>query len=156
MKYRTATLEGALLDAAVAKAEGHSFALEAGACVTVQSVERWFDQGGVKVRGGFEDQAEPFAPSSRWDHGGPIIERERINILDRAAYVAENDWRKLEVGAGSFAAFVGNPENIVSFTFAGYEGLEFGIAGLQIGPTPLTAAMRTHVAIKFGSEVEIP
>lgn len=53
MKHKVAELEGALLDAAVAMAEGLDADL---------------------VRGGY-------APSRRWHDGGPIIERERITVL---------------------------------------------------------------------------
>ena len=67
-------------------------------------------------------------PSSDWAQGGPIIERERLNL--RAS------------GAGDWVASthdVSHPDRVV-----------------QYGPTPLIAAMRCYVASKLGDEVDIP
>jgi hypothetical protein len=64
MKYQTDELEGALLDAAVAKAEGRRFEVVNGRC-------------GVS-----QDAADPlgqwFEPSTDWRDAGPIIERHGI------------------------------------------------------------------------------
>jgi hypothetical protein len=67
----------------------------------------------------------------QWEHGGPIIERERIavgfdgfDIIDSALPI----W-----GAFKYAG-----------RFEGY------------GPTPLIAAMRVYVASKLGDEVNVP
>ena len=65
-------------------------------------------------------------PSSRWDQGGPIIERKRIEI--KPTYAG--------LGAVWAATCVG-----------GFE---------MYGPTPLIAAMRCLVASKLGEEVEVP
>jgi hypothetical protein len=70
MKHQTATLEGALLDAAVLKALG--------------GLEPWFQSAAgenyaVNHRG-FVVERGKFEPSTRWAHAGPIIERERIMI----------------------------------------------------------------------------
>lgn len=64
MKHKTAELEGVLLDAAVAKAEG---------CALTE-----YDDTGGPIS---------FQPSALWEHAGPIIERERI-----AAWKADGDW----------------------------------------------------------------
>ena len=87
----------------------------------------------------FEEHGEAsclFQPSIRWAHGGPIIEREGIELqcntsaLQAAAYKNANpDW---------FAC------------------LKFKRADHWHGPTPLIAAMRCYVASKLGDEVEIP
>lgn len=63
MKYKVAELEGALLDAAVAKADGTGIHWhERGEC--------WFkDADGLL-----------YHPSKAWSQGGPIIERERIAL----------------------------------------------------------------------------
>lgn len=81
MKHKTAELEGALLDAAVAKALGaRVYRLEAVAG------SHWRAKGG-DVR---PETATPGGPlisymaqqfSSNWALGGPIIERERIGLL---------------------------------------------------------------------------
>lgn len=62
MKHKTAELEGALLDAAVAKAMG----------LTAESA--------LGFGLGCPDWLERFKPSSSWAHAGPIIERERIGL----------------------------------------------------------------------------
>jgi len=64
--------------------------------------------------------------SSSWEQGGPIIERERIEIGAHEPkdieWVARDYWR----------------ENTMT------------------GPTPLIAAMRCYVASKLGDDIEIP
>lgn len=67
-----------------------------------------------------------YTPSTNWNQGGPIIEREIQSInqsIDNGRWYA---WAKgVVVGKGA-------------------------------GPTPLIAAMRCYVASKLGDEVEIP
>lgn len=106
MNQKVSELEGALLDAAVAKAHGQPDSV-------VAEVR--------KFAGAFDS----FAPSTRWDHGGPIIERERINVVS----VRPGDW-------------AASPKD-QTYT------------GRQEGPTPLIAAMRAYVASKLGEEVEL-
>lgn len=65
MKHKVSELEGALLDAAVALVEGSA----------LPDYWRDPDDGTCWLRPGREE----WAPSSRWDQGGPIIERERID-----------------------------------------------------------------------------
>ena len=119
---KTSELTGAALDWAVAKCEG--------------ATDFWFDTVAtywVKLNG--EDRAlrygwaQAYLPSTDWSQGGPIIERERINIRPNQA-----DSR--------FKAFVVIPPT--------------GLAHRQDGPTPLIAAMRCYVASKLGDDVEIP
>jgi hypothetical protein len=78
MKYKVSELEGALLDAAVAKAEGIEV-VETGPSLT-----RWSQDRGC-WRG--------WNPSTDWRDGGPLIERERIKLLppqaDRGRWLAE-------------------------------------------------------------------
>ena len=117
MKHKTSELSGALLDAAVAKAEGiamspsdeiRSSGYEANTC-------------GWRIGQRY---------SSAWDDGGPIIERERISVIQDA-------------GDGFWTA-------TTKFLFEG------GIDGPDgYGPTPLIAAMRAYVAFKLGDEVEL-
>lgn len=73
------------------------------------------------------DCMQYFTPSTSWSHGGPIIEREKIDVVycpGDAAWRASMDMRE--------------------------ESHE------QYGPTPLIAAMRCYVASKLGDEVEVP
>ncbi len=62
----------------------------------------------------------------KWEHGGPIIEREKIGV----GYTTDG-------GATWLAARADDP---------------FYISG----PTPLIAAMRCYVASKLGDNIDIP
>ena len=97
---KTSELTGAALDWAVAKCE-------------------YFP-----VRNGFDDNCPEY--STDWAQGGPIIEREGINVwvFDDVTWKAEN-------------SFV-------------------GVDCVYEGPTPLIAAMRCYVASKLGDEIDIP
>jgi len=71
MKHKIAELEGSLLDAAVAKADGHAvrqcdYGLSKG-----QWEELWPHRNWHWIR----------HPSHIWGDAGPIIERERISIV---------------------------------------------------------------------------
>lgn len=104
---KTSELTGAALDWAVAKCEGME-----------NRSGMWAGNTWLGI---------PY--STDWSQGGPIIERERINIRPNQA-----DSR--------FKAFVVIPPT--------------GLAHRQDGPTPLIAAMRCYVASKLGNEVEVP
>ena len=69
--------------------------------------------------------------STDWAQGGPIIEREGINLSHNTFHYTR--WE----------AWTPAPEQ------------ERGEA-VALGPTPLIAAMRCYVASKLGDEVEIP
>ena len=103
MKVKTSELSGAALDWAVAKCEGLQWAT-------------WRKDGW----------------SNEWSMGGPIIEREVINI-GRQAW---DDNGVINWGASKSSLFQGAP--------------------FSVGPTPLVAAMRCYVASKLGEEVEVP
>lgn len=78
------------------------------------------------------DGGEYWCPSTNWSQGGPIIERETI-----------------ELKRGNSLYFPkGNEHGDY------YEPL--WIAGKQHGQTPLVAAMRCYVASKLGDEVDVP
>lgn len=67
--------------------------------------------------------------SEDWSQGGPIIEREKIDLV----------WQ-----AGGYEDWTAYPNHGMNDEFA------------QCGPTPLIAAMRAYVASRLGDEVEIP
>ncbi len=67
-------------------------------------------------------------PSTAWDHGSPIIERARIDLVGGAP------WRAI---CGDEGDIDGPP------------------TGLGEGPTPLVAAMRAYVASKFGETIDL-
>ena len=125
MKIKTSELTGQALDWAVAKAESR---------VIIQ-----FLGGGILVNGRTELGAEldveqgfnyMWHPSSSWSQGGPIIEREGVNI--------EN-----------------NPDRSLWLAWTPAPEQRTGEAHGK-GPTPLIAAMRCYVASKLGDEVEVP
>jgi hypothetical protein len=126
MKHKASELEGALLDAAVAKALGWLVERlpEDFMCLSVLDTER--QKGSV-----LDDEDEGvWSPSRLWEHGGPIIERERINLM----FIGERGWS-------------------ANFEQHFDEGSQ---DDPHTGPTPLIAAMRAYVASKFGEEVELP
>jgi hypothetical protein len=103
MLVKTNELSGAQLDWAVAKCEGNDGV--------------WYETDKDPI---------PFTPSTDWAQGGPIIERERIDVM----------W-----GGDRWCAYTMTPD---------------GETQLQTeGPTPLIAAMRGYVLSKLGFEVEV-
>lgn len=119
--HQVTGLIGPMLDAAVAKAEGFpSFWIDLGddsrepACVL----------GHARA----QDARFDWCPSTAWEQGGPIIERERITV-QAMDYAHRNDWQ------ASTDAFV---------------------TTAHAGDTPLIAAMRAYVASKLGETVELP
>jgi len=105
MKIKTSELKDAFLDWAVGKCEYMRHSLESDFCGLVGYAWRY---------------------STDWAKGGPIIEREGINIIQSGSWFAEMD--------------------------ADHSG---GVIHAE-GDTPLIAAMRCYVASKLGDEVEIP
>ena len=74
MKHKTEELEGELLNAAVAKAEGLPVHPGPGRFMVAAPIaQRW---------------AHEFDWAGSWKDGGPIIERERITII----WARENGW----------------------------------------------------------------
>lgn len=81
--------------------------------------------------GEIEEPIVVYSPSADWAQGGPLIEREEIDIY---CYTS--------------------PKNVPE---AGLWAAEItGTNHKKRGPTPLIAAMRCLVASKMGDEVEIP
>ncbi|SEN72896.1 Protein of unknown function [Nitrosospira multiformis] len=131
MKIKVAELEGAKLDYWVAKAEGHILkrSLRDGWQEVRTNDDAQFFLGfhpsnpNDKNEYWYEDF---YSPSTSWSQGGPIHEREGINIWqsgDRKSWDASARW---------------------------WQTSQFNLNG----PTPLIAAMRCFVASKFGEEVE--
>jgi hypothetical protein len=81
MKVRTDALEASALDWAVAQAAGYRDVLVTDFDDAGQPEECFFrpaklDPSGAEICG----SGETWSPSSRWDQGGPIIEREEIDV----------------------------------------------------------------------------
>jgi hypothetical protein len=75
---------------------------------------------------GIGNEWEAFSPTTNWAQGGPIIEREFIDLAYQFAF-----WRAWSATEDPRATSVS-------------------------GPTPLIAAMRCYVTSKLGEEVEVP
>ena len=113
MKVKTSEAKEQVLGYLVAKCEG---------------LEVYFEDGLVCLVGQpFDTYWKYWNSTIDWAQGGPIIEREGINLraLSGALWEAET-WSA--------------------------EGGQY----LLDGPTPLIAAMRCYVASKLGDEVEVP
>ena len=76
----------------------------------------------------YDDATNGFNPSTDWEQGGPIIEREKLCITASV----EGDWTAFCVSD------------------------EMDMQWICRGPTPLVAAMRCYVASKMGDEIELP
>lgn len=117
---KTAELRGADLDWAVAK------------CETPPPCGSFLDE--VVVHPDYNN----FHPSTDWAQGGPIIDREGIDLY---CNVATNPSHPDKPWRGSWRA---------RYCRMGY-GTEF-----SYGATALEAAMRCYVASKLGDDVDIP
>lgn len=125
MKIKVSEATPLQLDWLVAKAQGRTE-------IRVFAPSRPTDRGWVEVRFNPEPKASTarFDPSENWSQGGPIIEREYINITHPYGFDgANNEW-------------------VATSKFGGYEQ--------YWGHTPLIAAMRCFVALKLGDEVDVP
>ena len=118
-KIKTSELTGAALDWAVAKCEG--FAPE-----TLNT------KTGVvySLRYGH------YTPSTDWAQGGPIIEREMIQLTPHCMVTPLHGW------AAAFRSFDEDDD-------------VYALHRMR-GKTPLIAAMRCYVASKLGDEVDVP
>lgn len=73
-----------------------------------------------------------YSPSTDWSQGGPIVEREKFDVVYQAG------------GRGDeWTCFANDTDDNLNSIEAG-------------GPTPLVAAMRCYVTSKLGDDVEIP
>ena len=106
---KTSKLTGVALDWAVAKCEG---------------LEWLFEKGGIGSPPGASF-------STDWSQGGPIIEREKIDLYQSTGRICAAMWENIP-GGGRL------------------------IAEAKDCPTPLIAAMRCYVASKLGDDIELP
>ena len=124
---KTSELTGVALDWAVAKCEG-AINLRYDTVATW-----WVDLNGEPraLSSGWSPR-QSWHPSTNWAQGGPIIERERLQVTTER----NGTW----ICSIPFAVEIGGYRKYI-FTH---------------GPTPLIAAMRCYVASKLGDTVEIP
>lgn len=118
MKIKTSELTDAALDWAVTRAHLEG---ETEFTYYIDHKRRVVEEKG--------DVSWVYSPSTSWAQGGPIIERERINLASGSEWEAAYD---------DFADVI--------WKHVGYGS----------GPTPLIAAMRCYVTSKLGDEVDIP
>lgn len=64
-----------------------------------------------------------YSPSTKWDQGGPIMEREGISVVQQDREPPE---------------------------WSAFKNREHGVPTLTYGPTPLIAAMRCYIKSKLG------
>ena len=112
MKMKTSELTDAALDWAVCEATG---LLDAYPLTRKRFLKQWLGNSGKFLH-----------PSTDWSQGGPIIEREGIDLIKQDGY-----WDADDNGQAQVSCMVS-------------------------GPTPLIAAMRCFVASKLGDEIEVP
>lgn len=151
MKYKVSTLEGALLDAAVAmvwmpaewreiiKPDDPYFPECAGKPYCRIDVRRHSRGSTCWLVYGRDGLERRYSPSSNWKQGGPIVAVERLwtscaDVGDGGEWFASFP-PHTEVSEGD-----GPPETQRIFS----------------GPSLLVAAMRAHVASRFGPEIDIP
>ena len=132
MIYNTSELTGALLGAAVAKAEGMTKR-----SIRANVVPKFLARDSSFECNATEDgeHGDEFEPSDRWDHGGPIIAREQITIRWRDPNAVSD--------TGYWAAMknADSPQPPAAFW--------------MVGTTALIAAMRAFVYTKNGAEVDL-
>lgn len=121
MKIKTQELTGSALDWAVAKCEGHQWR------------SPWIlEKEGYKAWASYEEAWGNPHPSysTDWSQGGPIIEREGVN-LNFMQFDSPQYW----------TAHIRHTDKV-----------KFG----ALGPTPLVAAMRCYCSAKLGDEIDVP
>jgi hypothetical protein len=143
MKIKTSELTGHALNWAVAQAEGDKVYRprlgrpcnwDKEAYLKDGSDDRWVVRVQNPKVGHFVDWT--YNPSGDWMQGGPIIEREGMELL-------------CNVSPAQAKAF----KNAAPDWFA---CLKYKRADHWHGPTPLIAAMRCYVASKLGDTVDVP
>lgn len=125
---KTAELEGAALDAAVAKAEW------------IELIEQ--DQGGFAAWDSRHACWRGWSACTDWRIAGPIIERENIAIYPRESIFTDGLAYSLEAWVGCIGF------RVAKEGFTGDESAVVQYDTIGSGPTPLIAAMRAYVAMK--------
>jgi hypothetical protein len=123
MKIKTNELTDRALDWAVAKCEGPN---------SVASC--YYDDQPLWLE---EAPANEWSPSIDWNQGGPIIERERIDVTWHIDHWTAMWWAD-------------------NSGMAKDQAQRFKHNRQHSGPTPLVAAMRCYVASKLGDIIDIP
>ena len=131
---KTSELTGAALDWAVAKCLKLKVTFDSWGVCYIGKIQR--DESGLGY-------PAPFEPSDNWAQGGPIIEREGIDLQCHLGYWASSLWPN-------------KPTTVTPVNAAKYRIGRIKLSIRANGPTPLIAAMRCYVASKLGDEIDIP
>ena len=152
MKIKTSVLTGPALDWAVAKCEGRGLQRNP---MGAQGGHGWWiweetpsGKGGILIDKSVYMEIGPhtqpktrnsgdrYSPSADWAQGGPVIDREMIQLTPHCMVNPLHGW------AAAFRSF-DEDDNV------------FALHRMR-GRTPLRAAMRCYVASKLGDTVDIP
>ena len=123
---KVSELTGAALDWAVAKCEGW----EPGKYMMSPDIRKDVNGKVIGIMVPNNREYIWFKPSTDWAQGGPIIEREKIEV-------------RLFANDGSI-------------WFAHLGAQSFPLDAQVTGNTPLISAMRCYVAHKLGDDIEVP
>ena len=128
--------EGPVLDWMVAKCEDFrdDFAI----------IRVWNNRVTKIIPGDYETSEvyTSYSPSADWDQGGPIIEREGINLsIDYQDDALSNDMVQIGWKANLWNNSVPGTPGFLQWSY---------------GPTPLIAAMRCFCCSKLGDVVDVP
>lgn len=129
MKIKTRDLIGAALDWAVASCEGLPIRRDPMGFGSQSPGGYWIWSDSYPPQPAYMQIGRKYSPSTLWEQGGPIIDREKIVTDFDRTYDWDQPWR---------CAVSINPYNR-------YEG-----------ETNLIAAMRCYVDSKIGDEVDVP
>jgi Protein of unknown function (DUF2591) len=131
MKIRISKATKPQIDWLVAKCEGETPRTVVNHTVTefIAGIRRYY----VTIDHWAHETDTRYDPSTNWAQGGPIIEREGVNIS------IQND----------------DHGNTYSGEARWWAQMDCRVH-TSYGPTPLIAAMRCFVASKLGNEVEVP
>ena len=124
---KTSELTGPALDWAVAKCQG----------VKLHPVPQ---NGVMEIHFSEPDGCTTYQPSTDWAQGGPIIEREEIELHVIPNMRDPANWGNCTDEDKWCANIWPSDADLIKMA----------------GPTPLIAAMRVYVASKLGDDVEIP
>lgn len=130
---KVSELTGAELDWYVAKAEGIEN-------IELRTAQRATNRICVVKASGGRQFDYTYSPSTQWNCGGQIIEREQIHLMCIPA-----------TDKGDPAFWDASLDSKIQFNTHDETQLKFIMA---TGATPLIAAMRAYVASVFGEEVE--
>lgn len=126
MKIKTSELTGAALDWAVATSIYNAAPIKSASTTRFRVLDDDDEHVGSIWITEKRTFTSTFAPSSDWVQGGTLLEQHGIWLSD------DNDE---------------SPEKWIA---------SVGGAHMQVGPTPLIAAMRALVASRLGDEIEVP